>query len=120
LYTGFISNDSKKHSFLNKLVGYGFIVHSKKAKNIRTREGISFRKSNLDVEIAIDAYRFSHNYDTIILFSGDSDFAYLIDRLTEKGKKIIVVSNEGHISTELLQRAKFIDLKKLRTSIEYI
>jgi len=75
-------------------------------------------KGNLDIELALDAYRLSDTYDCLLLFSGDSDFAYLIDLLKEKEKRVIVFSTRGHISRELLERAKYIDLRKLRKFIE--
>lgn len=102
------------------MVEYGYIVHSKEVKEISNRSGMfPIRKGNLDVEIALDAFRFSDMYDTLILFSGDSDFAYLADLLKQMDKKIVVISCSGHISKELLKRAFFIDLKKLRKEIEY-
>ena len=47
-------------------------------------------KCNFDVEMAVDAMRFKDDYDTIALFSSDSDFSYLISFLRQKGKKIIL------------------------------
>ncbi len=120
LYTSFISTDLKKHSFINKLVDYGFVVHSKETKKIISTSGTTLLKGNLDIELALDAHRFSDTYDTLILFSGDSDFAYLVDLLKEAGKKVIVVSNKGHISRELLRRSEFVDLSSLRSKIEFI
>ena len=46
------------------------------------------------------------------------DFAPVIDRIKSLGKRIIVMSVKGHISKELLDRAKYVNLKKLRNSIE--
>lgn len=119
LYTSFLPFNKKQNNFIGKLVGYGFIVHSKKVKEIIDKKGNLLRKGNLDIELALDAFQFSYLYDTIFLFSGDSDFAYLCDLLKEKNKKIIVVSTRHHISKELLDRADlYIDLKKLRFIIE--
>jgi len=56
-------------------------------------------------------------YDTAILMSGDSDFDVPIDKIKESGKRIIVMSTRGHISKELLERAKFIDLRKIKAEI---
>jgi uncharacterized LabA/DUF88 family protein len=49
--------------------------------------------------------------------SGDSDFSIPIDKIKKKGKRIIVISTRGHISRELLERAKFVDLRKLKNEI---
>lgn len=120
LYTSFLLNNVKQIDFLNKLVKYGYVVHSKEIKEIKDRSGVVFRKGNLDIELALDAHRFSSIYDTLILFSGDSDFAYLIDLLKEKKKNIIIISSKNHVSRELLRRGEFIDLNILRNDIEYI
>lgn len=56
-------------------------------------------------------------YDTAILVSGDSDFAAPIDRIKHAGKRIIVMSTRGHIARELLERAKFLDLRKIKNEI---
>lgn len=47
-------------------------------------------KCNFDVEIAVDAMRFSKYYDTVALFSSDSDFTTLLSQLKSEGKKIIL------------------------------
>jgi uncharacterized LabA/DUF88 family protein len=46
--------------------------------------------------------------------SGDSDFAPLLDAVKERGKLALVMSTKGHIAKELLDRAKYVDLKKLK------
>ena len=42
-------------------------------------------------EIAMDLLSKIKNYDTVMLFSGDSDFGGLMDYLKNNGEKIIVV-----------------------------
>lgn len=59
------------------------------------------RKADFDVEISVDATYALSDYDTIILFSGDSDFAYLLRFLRNKGKKTILFSRKGHVAKEL-------------------
>jgi len=86
-------------------------------KFIKIDGGKLLPKGNLDVELALDAFRLADDYDTLLLFSGDSDFGYLLDLLKHKGKKVLVVSTRGHISKELLERAKYIDLRKLKEEI---
>lgn len=120
LYTGYIQENTKQINFHSKLVDYGYTVHSKKVKEIKDKNGSTNRKGNLDVELALDAFQFNDIYDTLILFSGDSDFSYLIDILKERNKKIIIVSTKDHVSIELLKRGKFIEINKLRNLIEFI
>lgn len=119
-YTGKVGAFEKQLRFIRKLERLGYTVTAKEVKLIRARNGIFIPKGNLDVELALDAYMSRESYETLLLFSGDSDFAYLLDVLKRKKKQVIVVSTRGHISKELLERAKYIDLKKLRRNLEFL
>ena len=119
IYTSFLETSEKEKLFVNKLIKYGYFVYDKEVKEIKGRDGNIIRKGNLDIELALDAFQYSYMYDTLILFSGDSDFAYLIDLLKEVNKKIIVISTRGNISKELMSRThSYVDLQKLRYLIE--
>lgn len=59
------------------------------------------RKANFDVELSVDAVYNISQYETLILFSGDSDFEYFAKFLREKGKKVILFSHRGHTAKEL-------------------
>jgi uncharacterized LabA/DUF88 family protein len=77
------------------------------------------RKANFDVEIAVDAVSMIGQFDTFVVFSGDSDFDYLLKFLKKHDKITIVVSAKHHIAKELIETSdKYIDLKKLRSFIE--
>lgn len=65
---------------------------------------IKIPKCNFDVEICIDAVRLLHKYDTLCLFSGDSDFANLAQFVKRKGKRFILVSS-GHVDYRLKREA---------------
>jgi uncharacterized LabA/DUF88 family protein len=118
-YTGKLGTLEKQIKFIQRLEKLEYKVITKEVKFIRiSREQILY-KGNLDVELSLDAFRLSSKYDTLLLFSGDSNFTYLIDLLKAKGKKIIVFSTRGHIAKELLERAKYIDLRKLKNFIEF-
>ena len=119
-YTGKVGTNEKQTRFLDKLTEYGFVVTAKEVKKIRMARNIYEWKGNLDVELALDAYRSKEDFDVCLLFSGDSDFAYLLDLLKEAGKRVFVLSTRGHISRELVERAKYIELKRLRREIETV
>ncbi len=118
IYTPIKMNDIGRENFANKLQRIGYSVVRKETKVIRGEGGDLF-KGNLDIELALDAYRYCDEYDNLILFSGDSDFAYLLDVLREKGKTAIVISSRKHISKELIARSKFVILNRLRKYIEW-
>ena len=112
---------NNQNNFFTFLKRNGFTLITKPLKIIKQEDILrgDIRKANFDVEIAVDAMEMINQFDTLILFSGDSDFDYLIKRLKTKGKRIIVVSTKYHISKELiLSSNKYIDLKKLKALIE--
>ncbi|MBU1016697.1 NYN domain-containing protein [Patescibacteria group bacterium] len=96
-------------------------MYTKPLKEIRDRGNIKahHRKANFDVEIAVDALSKRGLYKNLILFSGDSDFDYLVKYLRKAEKKVVVISLKHHISRELIESADFyMDLKKIRKFIE--
>ena len=114
-------NDERQNKFFTVLKKNGFKLVTKPLKVITESDKAKgdIRKANFDVEITLDAITFLETYDTLILFSGDSDFNYLVKRLRQKGKKVIVVSSRYHISRELIESSsRYIDLKMLRSEIE--
>jgi uncharacterized LabA/DUF88 family protein len=70
-----------KTRFLTELKTLGYDVHL----------STDSRKPQADIEMVTDAISSSAGYDTIVLLSGDSDFAYLLATLKKQGKKTIVV-----------------------------
>ena len=117
-YTGVIEKKEKQVAFLKKLKSFGYVVTAKEVKSIKLPSGAFTSKGSLDIELALDAYIQRDQYKTCVLFSGDSDFAYLLDVLKREGKEAVVVSTRGHVSKELVMRAKYIALPKLRKIIE--
>jgi len=107
-----------QRKFLDMLEINGYILRTKVVKRIKDRKsGKEEWKGNLDMELAFEMDDTKEKYNTAVLLSGDSDFAVPIDRIKKAGKRIIVMSTRGHISKELLERAKFIDLRKLKSEI---
>ena len=97
---------TKPHDdFLTFLKMNGYRLVTKTIKNVRVSETVHKRKANFDVEISVDAVSWIKNYDEFVLFSGDSDFAYLVRFLKKKGKKILIISERGHISNELVKES---------------
>jgi uncharacterized LabA/DUF88 family protein len=110
-------NLDKHHKFLTFLKkGLDFEVVKKPLKTIFLRDPNgdllrnedtgkpqSIEKGNFDVELTIDAIRYSKEYDLAILMTGDSDFLPLISYLKslQPPKKVYIFSTEGSISQEL-------------------
>jgi len=114
-YTSFVKENFEQQRRFKKLYEAGYTICSKRLKFIKDRSGQTIKKGNLDIELALDAYKLRNSYETIILFSGDSDFAYLLKLLKEEYKTIIIFSTGGHVSKEILASADFYcDLKKFK------
>ena len=114
VYKGVDEANTKQKKFLDMLDLNGYIVRTKVVKKIKKRDGGYKWKSNLDIELALEMVELKDNFDTAILMSGDSDFAIVLDKLKKAKKRVLVMSTRGHIARELLERAKFIDLRKLK------
>lgn len=110
-----------QNNFFVFLKHAGFVLITKPLKVIKDEdiERGDIRKANFDVEISLDTAEMLSDFGTLVLFSGDSDFHYLIKFLKKKGKKVIVISSRYHVSRELVESAdKYIDLKSIRKEIE--
>ncbi len=101
--------------FLNK--GLHFKLITKPLKKSKSKVDHSFYvKANFDVEIAVDSVFLINSFDTLILFSGDSDFKYLINFLKGRGKIVIGFSRSGHIARELPGiLSSYFDIKNFRS-----
>ena len=75
-------------------------------------------KSNCDVEITTDILLERKEVDGIILFTGDSDFQYLIKKLKDTGKKVVIFSSRKTISWEIkLEATDYIYLEDIKDQI---
>lgn len=117
IYSGRDESNTRQTKFLDMLEINGYIVRTKVVKKIRDHHGGYRWKNNLDIELAFEMVDTKDSYQTAVLVSGDSDFSTPIDRIKKVGKRVIVMSTRGHVARELLERAKFIDLRKLRDKI---
>lgn len=121
-YTAVDPSDEKSYKekslFLNNLAPIGYTVRKKPLKIIKTDTGI-LKKGNMDIELVVDMFTTKDLYDTVILFSGDSDFTRALELLRTHGKEIIVISAMGFVSKELINAAdKYIDMSKLQKHVE--
>lgn len=116
-YKGVDENSLGSRNIVRIMENYGYHVKTKPIKKINTDGRVKW-KGNLDMELGLEMLGMIETYDTAILMSGDSDFAPVLEKLKWAGKKILVMSAKGHVSKELLNLAKFINLKQLKEFIE--
>jgi len=126
-YTGVKPKDEKMASFLRYLDNVGITPVTKPIKVIKIDNNNPLKKlhnyseiykSNCDVEITTDVLLERKEIDEIILFTGDSDFQYLIKKLKDLGKKVIIFSSRKTISWEIkLEASKYIYLEDIKEAI---
>lgn len=93
-------NQTRFFYFLGKHLKYKIIAKPLKKYSDHTPEK-PHRKANFDVELSIDATFYMNKFDTLILFSGDCDFEYLLKFMRGHGRIAIVFSKSGHVAKEL-------------------
>lgn len=109
-YVGVKDGDEKMLKYLKYLDFVGFNTITKPLKKIKISDvEVSFQdseekfiyKANFDVEMTADILLEKFKLDEIIIFSGDSDFKYLVKKLKDSGLKVSVFSSRKTISWEL-------------------
>jgi uncharacterized LabA/DUF88 family protein len=113
-YTG-IDPDCVQHQELTrclKRIGY----------EVRTTEIVHYAdgstKANLDVAIAVDMVERAEEFDTIILASGDGDFASAVATLKRKGVRVEVAAFPESTNQRLRKRAhKYHNLASVQQNI---
>lgn len=84
---------------------------TQKGIKLRIKEALSYLdgtvKADWDVGIAVDAIRFAPLLDTVILVTGDGDFAPLIEYLQNNGKQVEVAGFSQNTSVKLKELADY-------------
>ena len=106
-------------ALLDWLAYNGFTVVTRKAgKEFIDQSGRPKIKSNVNVELAIDAMEIAPRIDQMVLFSGDGDLRSLVQAVQRQGIRVVVVSSTPTAAQELRRQAdEFIDINELRDKI---
>ncbi len=97
----------EEESFFDALVDIGFETHS---KEIRTF-GDGTKKADWDVGMSLDAVSLAPHVDTIVLSTGDGDFARLCRYLKHEGVRVEVMAFGESTADVLVEAAHdFTDL----------
>jgi uncharacterized LabA/DUF88 family protein len=123
-YTAMI--EDQEFSTIRPLVDWldynGYTVVTKAIKEFVDASGRRKVKSNMDVELAVNAMELAKNIEQMVLFSGDGDFRSLVAAMQRRGVRVTVVSTTATqplmIADNLRRQADgFIDLKDLQPKI---
>ena len=79
----------KHHAFYAALKKYGYAVKERFLKYDKSQKPT---RTDWDVGITIDALDKIDSYDLFVLVSGDGDFSLLLEHLSQKKKKTMVLS----------------------------
>ena len=109
-YTGVDSNNEKQKGFLHWMQRHGYRLVTREV----TSKSDGSKTANLDVEIAVDMVQLAKHCDKIVLFSGDGDLAYAVERAAQQGVRFEVISLRSMTSEALLDVAdEYVDLEEL-------
>lgn len=105
LYFGTDTHE-KSVEFLETAENIGYRIITKPVKYILAGEiggqKIHIRKCDFDMEVCIDAHRLlKEDFESLIFFTGDGDFAPLYQMLIELRKQVIVIYTSGHLGKEI-------------------
>jgi uncharacterized LabA/DUF88 family protein len=118
--------EDQEYSSIRPLVDWldynGYTAVTKASKEYTDPIGRRKIKSDMDIELAVDAMEIAAHVDEIILFSGDGDFRSLVEALQRRGVRVTVISTIAcqppMIADELRRQAdSFLDLQELRARV---
>ena len=97
-YTGIDPENGSQRRFVDFLSANGYRVV---CKDIQKHESGRI-KADLDVEITLDVYMMSENFDVVVLVTGDGDFKRLVEVVQQKGVRVEIVGFGASTSSELI------------------
>jgi len=111
------TEDITKEAFFDALQKIGFEV---RAKDLQVFAG-GAKKGDWDVGIAMDAIETAHKLDTVVLVSGDGDFAPLVEHLRRAlGCRVEAMAFGRSASRQLKDAAdEFIDMDQNKKLLRY-
>lgn len=108
----------------DRLQYHGWNLVTKETKTLKDSLGRQTIKGNMDVEIAVKAWKLADKIDELVLFSGDGDFRSLVEELQNHAVRVTAVSVHRRdslcmIADELRKQVDvFTDLKELQPHID--
>jgi uncharacterized LabA/DUF88 family protein len=118
--------EDQEHTSIRPLIDWldynGYTAVTKVSKEYVDVSGRRKLKSDMDIELAVDAMEHAPFVEEIILFSGDGDFRSLVEALQRRGIRVTVASTIAcqppMIADELRRQADgFIELAGWQTRI---
>lgn len=92
--------DTSRFEMKLKSIGYSLRIKTT-IKIVQSNKKVRYKKSNHDLNMAVECIERMDKFDKLILMSGDGDFSELCAFLKKNGKKIEVWSFKGSYNAEL-------------------
>jgi uncharacterized LabA/DUF88 family protein len=121
---GQLKINESQEKFYNFLRGTGYKTVIKNLKFINN--DLSKPKNNMDTYLTVDILEDSDLWQTLVLFSGDSDFDRLIEVIMGRQKNVVIYSFKSRLSYELKIKAiqypnvTFCLIDDLKQELEYL
>jgi uncharacterized LabA/DUF88 family protein len=97
--------DVNQTAFYNALIRFGYEVKIKELKMRPDTEEHTTAKGSWNVGMTVDIMEMARKLDTIILITGDSDYAPLVEAVKVLGCRVEVVGFERSTSGDLIRAA---------------
>ena len=123
-YTAIV--EDQEYTSIRPLVDWldynGYTVVTKPTKEFVDAVGRRKVKSNMSVELAVNAMELAEHIDAMVLFSGDGDYRPLLKAMQRRGVHVTVVSTlatqPAMVADELRRQADaFLDLADLKPKL---
>lgn len=110
------SGDERRQRLIDALSFQGYRVV---AKPVRERLDGSV-KANMDIELTLEILSMSEQLEEVILVTGDGDFVALVDWLSKKGKRVVIIGlGRGFTSVELIRACdEYMNLEEIEGAVK--
>lgn len=95
-----IAYRSKMNGYYSALRDQGFRLSIKKVRRFRDENGDETKKSNADLDMAVDLLTESNRLDSVLIGTGDGDFVNVVKALQTQGVRVEIVAFDN-VSAEL-------------------
>jgi len=104
--------------FYQNLASIGYTLRIKPVKVFENDE-ITVRKANCDVDLTFDLMRYMSQYSSLVVLTGDGDFAPILEYLKKKKKVVTILARGNRTAKEIRKIAddKFIDFAHLKNKL---
>ena len=116
-YAGLDSENKKQLSFYELLQRLGYELRLVPVKTYNSGK----RKGDVDARLSFEAMKYLEEFDEAIFLTGDGDYYWLLEYLSEKDKKIKLLAHRQSTAKELKQLfgGSFTDLSRLKEILEF-